>query len=439
MTREGGAGTPGGGRGSDLAARDARVVWHPYTQHGLGIAPLPVAAARGAYLVLHDGREILDAISSWWVVLHGHAEPRIAAAIAAQAGRLDQAMFAGLTHEPAVRLAETLVAAATERGLPLARVFFSDDGSTAVEVALKMAFQYHRQTGAGERRRFVALAGAYHGDTLGAMAVGDPEGFAAPFRPLLMEADFVAPGDAAALARLLLEGPPRHAALIVEPLVQGAGGMRFHEPAFLQEAERLCRATGTLLICDEVFTGFHRTGTWLASEQAGVRPDLLTLSKGLTGGFLPLAVTLATAAIFEAFLSGDRTRAFLHGHSFTANPLGCAAALASWERLQEPDCRARIQAIGARTASHVERLRVHPRARRARSLGTIGAVDLEGPPGYFSRLGPRLAARALERGVLLRPLGNVLYAVPPLCVTDAEIDRIYATILDLLDETGEAA
>jgi adenosylmethionine-8-amino-7-oxononanoate aminotransferase len=424
---------------SDLAERDARVVWHPYTQHGLGAPALPVASASGARLRLRDGRDILDAISSWWVTLHGHARPEIAAAIAEQAARLEQVIFAGFTHEPAVALAEVLAAAAAERGIPDARVFFSDDGSTGVEVALKMAYRWHALRGDAGRRRFIALRGAYHGDTFGAMAVGDPEGFHAPFRPLLFAADFVPPGDERALARLLEEHPGAHAALIVEPMVQGAAGMRFHAASWLRAAERLCREAGVLLIADEVFTGFHRTGPLLACEHAGIRPDLLVLSKGLTGGFLPLAATVAAGTIFAAFRSADRARAFLHGHSYAGNPIACAAALASWRLLREEACQARVRAIAARTAARVERLAAHPGAAAPRALGTLGAVDVKGGGGYFSDLAPRLAALALERGVLLRPLGRVLYAVPPYCADEADIDLIYDTIEFLLDRAAVPA
>ncbi len=425
----------GGGRLSD---RDARILWHPYTQHGLGAVPIPVVGASGAHLRLADGRTILDAISSWWVILHGHCHPDIAAAVADQAARLDQVIFAGHTHEPAVRLAEILAGAAQDAGAAPSRVFYSDDGSTAVEVALKMAYQFHVNRGVATRRRFIALQGAYHGDTLGAMAVGEPDGFHRIFRPILPPVDFIPPGDAAALDLLLSRRPGQHAALIVEPLVQGAGGMRFYAPEFLREAESLCRAAGVLLICDEVFTGFYRTGRCFAFEHAGIRPDLVCLSKGLTGGILPLAATLATEEIFAAFLSDDRTRALMHGHSFAGNPIGCAAGIASWEILQSPECQDRIRTIGEHTARRIERLAEHPGGRAARSLGTIGAVDISGPPGYFSSLGPRVLEAALRRGVLLRPLGNVLYAVPPYCVTPADLDAIYDTMEEILDTFGSA-
>jgi adenosylmethionine-8-amino-7-oxononanoate aminotransferase len=420
----------------DLTGRDQRLLWHPYTQHGLGVPPIPVVAGRGAYLHLADGRRILDAISSWWVILHGHCQPEIAAAVGEQAATLEQVILAGHTHEPAVRLAEILVGAAREAGTDLSRVFYSDNGSTAVEVALKVAYQYHLNRGDTTRRRFIALRHAYHGDTLGTMAVGEPDGFHTIFRPLLPDVDFIEPGDARSLDRLLNERPGRHAALIVEPLVQGAGGMRFHAPAFLQEIERLCRAAGTLLICDEVFTGFYRTGRCFAFEHAGIRPDLICLSKGLTGGFLPLAATLATEEIFQAFVSEDRAKALMHGHSFAGNPIACAAGIASWKILRSGACRERIGALCDRTAHRMAGLAAHPGGRDARHLGTIGAIDIAGPPGYFSSLAPRVFEEAMKRNVLLRPLGNVLYTVPPYCVTLDKLDTIYDAMGEILDVLG---
>ena len=420
-------------KGGDLVGRDRRVLWHPFTQHGLGLDPLGVESARGAYLHLAGGRAVLDAISSWWVTLLGHAHPAIAEAIASQSSRLEQVIFAGFTHEPAVTLGEILITAARERGLPMQRVFYSDDGSTAVEVALKIAYQAHINQGVTTRRRFIALSNAYHGDTLGAMTVGEPSGFHAIFRPLLPEVDFIEPGDAAGLARALDMHPRGHAAMIVEPMIQGAGGMLFHEAGFLRDAARLCREAGVYLICDEVFTGFYRTGRCFAVEHAGIEPDLITLSKGLTGGFLPLAATLATEGIFDAFRSEDRAKTFLHGHSYTANPIACAAGVASWRELMKPEHQERIRAIAERTGAHIDRLASHPRLRNARHLGTIGAVDIAGAPDYFSKVGPLLFQEAIRRNVLLRPLGNVLYAVPPYCVTDDEVDTIYKTMGEILE------
>jgi adenosylmethionine-8-amino-7-oxononanoate aminotransferase len=416
---------------SELVRRDARVAWHPYTQHGLEREALPVVAARGAELELEDGRVVIDAISSWWTVLHGHAEPRLVAALSEQAARLDHVLFAGCTHEPAVALAEELLELAP-RGL--ARVFYSDDGSTAVEVALKIALQAHRHAGETQRRVFVALEGAYHGDTFGAMAVGEREPFFAPFADLLFEVRHV-PSDAAALAAALDELGPRAAGVILEPLVQGAAGMRMHPAEFVRAARAACDARRLPLIADEVMTGFGRTGTLFACEQAGVTPDLLCLAKGLTGGVFPLSATLCTAELFERFVSDDRARALFHGHSFTANPIGCAVARASLALVRERAVPARLEAIGARIHARIaERLGSRAAELDLRRSGGIVALDLPEPGGYLAARTLDLRRRALERGVLLRPLGNVLYAMPPACTDEAQC----ASIADALFALSEA-
>lgn len=398
---------------ADLALRDARVAWHPYTQHGLESEFLCVVGARGARLELADGREIVDAISSWWTCLHGHGHPRLVAALRAQAERLDHVLFAGATHEPAVRLAERLVELAPPG---LQRVFYSDDGSTAVEVALKIALQSARNRGERERRVFVALEGAYHGDTFGAMAVGEREPFFAAYGELLFEVERV-PVDATAVERALARLGSRAAGAIVEPLVQGAAGMRMHPAEFLRGVRRACDRAGVPLIADEVMTGFGRTGELFACTRAGVTPDLLCLAKGLTGGMLPLAATLASERLFADFRSPDRAKTFFHGHSFTASPIGCAVALTSLELALETELPRRLDALGARLE---RRLRV-PGVRRT---GGIVAFDLPGESGWGSAGSLALRQRALELGVLLRPLGNVVYAMPPACTTEAECDLI---------------
>lgn len=413
-----------------LAARDARVLWHPYTQHGLDPEPLPIAGAAGAWLHLADGTRRLDAISSWWSCLHGHGHPRIAAAIAAQAAALDHVLFAGCTHEPAVALAEDLLALAPRQAgrPPLARVFYSDDGSTAVEAALKMAIGVWARRGETSRTIFLALAGAYHGDTFGAMSAGDPLPFFREFGPFLFHVVRVPP-EAGALEAALRGQAGRVAGLVVEPLVQGAAGMRMHSADFLREARRLCDAHGVPLIADEVMT-FARTGAITACARAGIAPDLLCLAKGLTGGALPLAATLATEEIFAAFRAPERGRAFFHGHTYTGNPIACAAARASLALLHESDAPARLDAIGARIEAALAPLRHDARVRELRRCGGIVALELAAQdPGYLAGLGERLraACRALP-DVLLRPLGNVLYALPPACVTDAEADQIAAAI-----------
>ncbi|MCE9594050.1 MAG: adenosylmethionine--8-amino-7-oxononanoate transaminase [Planctomycetes bacterium] len=408
---------------NDLVARDARVAWHPYTQHGLENDLLAVVGARGSVLELADGREVIDGISSWWTCLHGHGHPKLVEALRAQAERLDHVLFAGATHEPAVRLAERLIELAP-RGLT--RVFYSDDGSTAVEVALKIALQAAANRGELERRVFVALEGAYHGDTFGAMAVGEREPFFGAFGELLFEAERAAV-DANAVERALARLGSRAAGVIVEPLVQGAAGMRMHSAEFLVGVRRACDHHRVPLIADEVMTGFGRTGSLFACGRARVAPDLLCLAKGLTGGMLPLAATLASEALFDAFRSTTRSKALHHGHSFTANPLGCAVALASLDLVLENDVPARLEAIGAR----IERRLGRSDVRRA---GGIVAFDLAGDETYGSERSIRLRRLALELGVLLRPLGNVVYAMPPASTTDAQCDAI-ADAMAALAET----
>ncbi len=417
-----------------LQERDQKVIWHPFTQHGLESEFPAIVAAKGAYLELADGQRILDAISSWYVNLHGHAHPAIAQAIYTQAQHLDQVMFAGFTHEPAVRLAETLIEAVQNRGTTLSRCFYADNGAAAVEIAMKMAFQYHKNRGNTTRTRFLSLANAYHGDTIGAMSVSDQHGFAETFQELFFPVDFIEPDDTHALEKCLQEKAEQYAGFVLEPMVQAVGGMRIHSAEFVRNVAALCKKHGLLLICDEIFTNFYRTGRCFAFEYAGIQPDLLCLGKGLTGGFLPLSAVLATEAIFTTYHSQDIRKAFLHGHSFTANPVACAAGLASWQILQQPETQEAIQRISAQTRDWVNRLALHPRCRKAYSLGTIGAIEIDGFPNYFANVGPKIRAYTLARQVLLRPLGPVLYAIPPYCTTAAEIDKIYGVMASLLDD-----
>lgn len=412
-----------------LLARDAAHVWHPYTQHGLETDFLPVASARGATLTLTDGRTLIDGISSWWACLHGHSHPRMVAAITEQLGELDHVLFGGATHEPAVRLAEELVRLAPDG---LNRVFYSDNGSTAIEVALKMVLQSWLHRGEPLRRVFVALEGGYHGDTFGAMAVGDPDPFFLPFQDMLFEVRRVR-ADAAELRRAFDELGARAAGFICEPLVQAAGGMLMQSPDFLREVRAACDDAGVPWIADEVMTGFGRTGALFACDRAQVSPDYLCLAKGLTGGNFPLSVTLAREETFEAFKSADRGRAFFHGHTFTANPVGCAAALASLAICRDEDTPARIDAIGKRIESRLaERLGSGAAERHLRRTGGIVAFEmLSDESGYLASAAPRLRALAVEHGVLLRPLGNVLYAMPPSCASEAECDRIVDALITL--------
>jgi adenosylmethionine-8-amino-7-oxononanoate aminotransferase len=422
--------------------------WHPFTQEALDPAPIRIDRGEGAYLYTSDGRKILDAISSWWVNLHGHAHPLIVAAIAEQAQRLEHVVFAGFTHEPAEELSQRLRRVLPEK---LEHIFFSDDGSTAVEVALKLAVQYWRNVGQPGRKRLVALEHAYHGDTAGAMSVGADSSFVAAFDgmrfPVLRvpsaycfrcpvgkkhatcEIDCLEP-----LARLLEERHSEIAAVIVEPLLQGAGGMIVHPVEFLQGIRKLTSQYGVLLIADEVLTGFGRSGSMFACELAGVVPDLMCLSKGLTGGFLPMAATVATDALHQAFCSRDRSRTFFHGHSYTANPLGCAAAIASLKIFNSEPVFERIAAIEKVHRQRASALQTHPSVADVRIIGTVAAIELQADdPGYFSGLRPMLYDFYLRRGVLLRPLGNVVYVLPPYVVTPKELHGVYDVIAESLD------
>ena len=413
---------------------DRAHVWHPFTQAQTAEPPIAVVSGKGASLFTADGREILDLISSWWVNIHGHAHPKIAQAIAEQAARLEQVIFADFTHTPAIDLAKGLSAV-----LPagLSRIFFSDNGSTSVEIALKIAWQYWINSGFPERRRYLALEGAYHGVTFGAMSAGASSGFYDPFRPLLFEDDTipfpetwlndpdVEAKEAASLAALdrWLERHGRElAAFIAEPLVQGAAGMRMCRPSFMAAVVSRVRAAAGLIIFDEVMTGFGRTGTLFASEQIGVSPDLMCLSKGLTGGFLPLSVTACTKAIYEA-----------HGHSFTANPLGCAAALASLQLSLSPETAKAWQRIEAKHREGLARLAEIPTLRQFRVQGTIAACNIDLPEtAYGTAASLALKKNFLARGLLIRPMGPVLYILPPYCISDAELDRAYTAIAEVV-------
>jgi adenosylmethionine-8-amino-7-oxononanoate aminotransferase len=382
---------------------------------------------------------LIDAISSWWVTLHGHAEPSIAAAIAAQAMVLEQVIFANFRHVGAERLAERLTILTG-----LDRLFFSDNGSTAVEVAIKIAWQWWHNRGE-PRAQLVAFAGAYHGDTFGAMAVGERSLFSAPFDPLLFavaRAPWPATwwgdgsveereGQALVVLERLLQTPT--AAVILEPLMQGAGGMAMVRPAFLQEVQRLTRQAGALLIADEVLTGFGRSGSLFACQRAGLAPDLMALSKGLTGGFLPMGVTLAREALYEGFIGTDPSLTLFHGHSFTANPLGCAAALASLDLLEaRPEC---YQGMEARLKPGLFALAAHPRVHRPRQLGCAAAFDLVvEEPGYLNTAGKLLQQLVQQRGVFLRPLGSVVYLFPPLATTDEQLHQCFEAIGQALDQ-----
>lgn len=412
----------------EWAELDRRHVWHPYTQMLTAPAPVPIVGAAGSRLRTADGRELIDAISSWWVTLHAHAHPVIAAAIAEQARSLEQVIFAGFAHEPAARLAGRLASI-----LPggLGRVFFSDNGSTAVEVALKMCVQYWSNRGQ-PRSRFLALEGAYHGDTFGAMSVSARSVFTGTFERLLFDVvrlPFPSNDDAATRMLDLAERELASggvAGIIVEPMVLGAGGMRMWSARHLAALSALAAAHNTPFVADEVLTGFGRTGRMFAVEHAGVVPDIVCLSKGITGGFLPLGATVCQDHIFEAFLSEDATRTLFHGHSYTANPIACAAALASLDLFELESTMERIASIEAIHRARFDRLAARAGVINPRVLGSIAALDLAvESPGYLNPIGRTIAMRAIEEGILIRPLGNTLYLLPPYCITSKDLNTIH--------------
>lgn len=423
-------------------------IWHPFTQEALDPLPVRVVRAEGAYLYTADGRRLIDGISSWWVTIHGHCHPRIMAAIAEQTRQLDHVLLAGFSHEPIEELALRLGAVLPRS---LTHVFFSDNGSTAVEVALKMAVQYWQNAGRGEKRSIVAFEHAYHGDTVGAMSVSADSAFTGPFRDMRFPVHRVHSAYCcrcpvgktrasceidclASLERLLEEKSGEIAAVIVEPLLQGGGGMIVHPVEFLERIRRLCTNYDVLLIADEVLTGFGRCGKMFACELAGVVPDLMCLSKGLTGGTLPMGATACTSSIHDAFLSSDRTRTFFHGHSYTGSPFAAAAAVASLRVFETEPVFERIRAISSIHAERLAAIKDHPAVREARGIGTVAAIELQAEdPGYMSVLRPRLYAFFLEAGILLRPLGNIVYVLPPYVITPEELHFVHDRMAESLN------
>jgi adenosylmethionine---8-amino-7-oxononanoate aminotransferase len=426
-------------------------VWHPFTQEASDPAPLLVTKAEGVYLYTEDGRRLIDGISSWWVNLHGHCHPAIMAAIAEQSSKLDHVLLAGFTHEAVEELSSRLANFLPER---MEHIFFSDNGSTAVEVALKMALQYWENRGSAKKRLIVALEHAYHGDTAGAMSVSADSSFTDPFRDMRFPVQRVHSAYCYRcpvglkraccdidcldkLARLLEEKHDEIAAVIVEPLLQGAGGMIVHPIEFLQRTRQLCTEHNVLLIADEVLTGFGRCGAMFACNLANVVPDLMCLSKGLTGGVLPMGATACTGEIHSAFVSEDRTRTFYHGHSYTGNPLAAAAGIASLKIFESEPVLERIQKIGAIHKERLAAIQNHPAVGDVRSIGSVAAIELRAADaGYSSNLRLKLYKFFLDRGVLLRPLGNVIYLLPPYAISARDLRFVHDQIaesLSLLD------
>lgn len=405
-------------RPNKILESDRRTVWHPYTPLLGAEDPLPCVGAQAEFLELADGRQVIDGISSWWTILFGHRHPPLMQALAEASQRIDHVLFAGVTHPYAVELADLLLGTMPWNG---GRVFYSDNGSTAVEVALKMAYQYWCHRDQPQRTRFVGFEHGYHGDTFGAMAVSRDPLFFGRFEPLLFQADIL-PLDPVKLDKHLAQHATRTAAVILEPLVQGAGGMRMHAPETLRELAEIARHHEVLFIADEVMTGGGRTGTLWAHKAAGISPDLLCAAKTLTGGILPLAATLVSPPIVEAFLSPERTRTFFHGHSFTANPLACAVATCCMrELLAQSAPAARIESFWN---SALNALRNHPRVKEVRIRGSIAAIEIESAGGYLADVGKQMRQPCLDKGVMLRPLGNVLYAMPPYCTSAQSLQRI---------------
>ncbi|WP_326983593.1 adenosylmethionine--8-amino-7-oxononanoate transaminase [Chryseobacterium sp. MYb264] len=417
----------------NLQERDRAVNWHPYTQMKTAGNAIPIVKGKGVYLFDEKGKPFIDAVSSWWVTLHGHANPYIAQRVFEQLNTLEQVIFAGFTHEPAIQLSENLLKLLPENQ---EKVFYSDNGSTAVEVALKMCIQYSHNQGK-EKKKILAFKNAYHGDTFGAMSVSGRSVWTKPFGEMLFEVIFIDTPTSENLKSLknqVENVADEVACFIYEPLIQGAAGMLMHNQEDLSELMKFCKEQDILLIQDEVFTGFGRTGKWFAANYLTEQPDIMCFSKGLTGGTMPMGITTSSNEIFNAFLSDDKYKTLFHGHSFTANPLACTAALASMELLLKEETLTQINLISEKHLQFSKILKQQQMVENVRQIGTILAWDFKTETGtsYFNDIGKRLYEEFLERGIIMRPLGNVMYLVPPYCITSDELDFIYRNILKVL-------
>ncbi len=420
---------------SKIQQGDKDLIWHPYTQMHTASLPIPIVSGKGSYLYDEDGNEYLDAVSSWWTNIHGHAHPHIAAKIYEQALKLEHVIFAGFTHEPAVKLAEKLL-----QRIPYhSKVFYSDNGSTAVEVGIKMALQYWRNK-EEERTKIVAFRDAYHGDTFGAMGVSARGVFTAPFHPLLFDVEFidtpVKGREEKTIEQLRsLVTNSFVAAFIFEPLVLGSSGMLMYSEKVLDELISICKSKSIITIADEVMTGFGRTGKFLATDYCEHKPDIICLSKGITGGFLPFAATTCTGEIFEAFLSEEKTRMFFHGHSYAANPIGCAAGIASLELFETENTFERIAQIGKCHSEFAAGVGIHSKVVEVRHRGTIIAIEIktEEQSGYLNNIRDKAYCFFLEQKIILRPLGNVIYILPPYCISEDDLKKVYEAIHRFLD------
>jgi adenosylmethionine-8-amino-7-oxononanoate aminotransferase len=418
----------------NLQQRDKSVNWHPYTQMMTAEDAIPIVKGKGVYLFDENGKRYIDAVSSWWVTLHGHAHPYIAQRVSEQLNTLEQVIFAGFTHEPAIQLSENLLQLLPKNQ---EKVFYSDNGSTAVEVALKMCIQFAYNHGK-EKTKILAFKDAYHGDTFGAMSVSGRSVWTKPFGEMLFDVVFIdtpTSDNLESLKSQIKNIADEIACFIYEPLVQGAAGMLMHNPEDLSELMKFCKEQNILLVQDEVFTGFGRTGKLFAADYLTEKPDIMCFSKGLTGGTMPMGITTSSNEIFNAFLSGDKYKTLFHGHSFTANPLACTAALASMELLLSKETQESINLINDKHKEFSQVLQQHPKVENVRQTGTILAWDLKTDNGtsYFNTLGKLFYKEFLNKGIIMRPLGNVMYLVPPYCITSEELDYIYETILLVLD------
>lgn len=416
-------------------AADKNYIWHPFTPLQGVQDPLLVEKAEGVYLHTADGKKIIDAVSSWWVNLHGHGHPEIVKAISKQASELEHVIFAGFTHKPAIQLAKNLLSILPSNQ---SRIFYSDNGSTAVEVALKMAFQFWYNQGI-ERKKVIAIDGAYHGDTFGSMSVGERGDFTRPFNPYLFEVDFIDfphPEKEEAIFEHFksLIDSDQVVSLIFEPIVQGASGMRIYRAEFLDKLIAYAQSKNVICIADEVMTGFGRTGKYFASDHLDNKPDIICMSKGLTGGAIALGATSCTNDIVEAFQSPELIKTFLHGHSFTANPIACAAANASFDLLTKKECWSDIERISDRHQQFLQKHQGNPIIKDIRSIGTILALEFktDADSSYFSEMRNKLYPFFIDREVLLRPLGNLIYIIPPYIITDGELEKVYRAIEEFL-------
>lgn len=422
----------------DWSELDRSNIWHPFTSLATKSDPIFIEKAEGIYLHTNDDRKIIDAISSWWVNLHGHSHPEIAKAVGEQASVLEHVIFAGFTHKPAIQLSKNLLSLLPKNQK---KIFFSDNGSTAVEVALKMAFQFWHNTGVVKRKKVVAIQGAYHGDTFGSMSVGERGPFTEPFSKYLFEVEFIEFPTSENKESVIeqfkkLATGGEVGAFIYEPLVQAAGGMRMYDPEILDALLALAHTHDVVCIADEVFTGFGRTGKMFASDYLKNSPDIISLSKGLTGGTMALGVTSCNDRIVDAFFSNDTYKTFFHGHSFTANPIACAAANASFKLLTDSSCNERLLRISQLQHAFCTKLSSKFPQHSVRCLGTILAVELRTGENtsYFNNIRDRIAPYFLERNILLRPLGNVIYVLPPYVIQDHELSEVHKHIESFLEE-----